>query len=142
VNDGLTYRSNDFRLAEAVDPAHPTFEKLLYENTKTAYYPHRQPQDVQLPPLAMTSDQAGQIADLQVTINNYVLSMMTKFILGSADPHDDKAWNTYLGTLKNMNLSQYLAINQKAYDSRPKYSCRQKRPARQAHSLGGPWCTP
>jgi len=120
VNDGLNYRSNNFRLGEAVDPAHPTFEKLLYENTKRAYYPYRQTQDLQLPPLAMTSDQSGQLADLQVTINDYVLSMMTKFILGNSDPNDDKAWNSYLGTLNKMNLSHYLAINQEAYQSRPK----------------------
>ncbi len=120
IQNGIMYRSDGFRLGEAVDPAHPTFEKALYENSKAAYYPYRQKQDLQLPPLSMTSDEAGQIADLQTTINNYVIQMMTKFTQGKPDPNQDGAWNNYLATLNKMGLPKYLQINQKAYNDRPK----------------------
>ena len=47
---GLSYRSSDFRLGEEVDPKNVTFEKALYEQSKQAYYPYRQPQEMQVSP--------------------------------------------------------------------------------------------
>lgn len=120
IQNSIMYRSSDFRLGEAVDPAHPTFERALYEETKSAYYPYRQPQEKRFPPLTLTSDQAGDVSDLQVTITNYVLQMQTKFIQGTADPNKDSVWKNYLATLNSMNLSKYLSINQQAFDKRPK----------------------
>jgi putative aldouronate transport system substrate-binding protein len=120
IQNAIMYRSDNFRLGQETDAKHPTFEKLLYEDTKSAYYPLREKQENQLPPLAMSADDAGDIADLQVTITNYVLQSMTKFIQGKPDPNSDSAWNNYLSTLKKMNLSKYLDVNQRAYDDRPK----------------------
>lgn len=120
IQNSIMYRSDGFRLGEAVDPAHPTFEKALYENSKSSYFPYKQNQNLQLPPVTMSSDAAGDFADLQVTIQNYVIQAMTKFIIGSQNPNDEKAWNTYLNTLKSMNLAKYISINQQAYDNRPK----------------------
>jgi putative aldouronate transport system substrate-binding protein len=114
---GIPYRSSAYRLAETVDTTKPTFEKPLYEGTKTAYYPYREQQDVELPPLILSSDQAGQVADLKTTITNYVEQSMTNFIVGKQDPNDDKAWTSYLSTLKSMDLPTYLSINQKAFES-------------------------
>ena len=113
----VAYRSNDFRMAEAVDPANPTFEKPLYENVKAAYHPYFEPQSQDLPPLYMSSDDAGQIADQQETINTYVTGSLAKFVTGKLDPNSDKDWKSYLSTLQSMGLQKYLSINQKAYDS-------------------------
>jgi hypothetical protein len=71
-----------------------------------------------LPPLAMSQTDAGQLADLQTTINNYVSQSEVNFIIGKQDPNDDGAWNSYLKKLEQMKLSSYLDINQKAYEGK------------------------
>lgn len=114
---GLSYRSSDFRLGEAVDPKNVTFEKALYEQSKEAYYPYRQPQEMQVPPLKLSPDQAGQIADLKVTIEDYVSQSMAKFIKGDLDPDKDADWSKYLKTLDEMNLASYLKVQQDAMQS-------------------------
>lgn len=117
--EGIQYRSDNFRLGEVVDPKNPTFESDLYKQTKSAYEPFRQPMNRQLPPLYMNFDEAGAVADMSTTINNYVKQMLTKFTTGSADPNDDGKWKSYLDTLGQMGIDEYLKINQKAYDNRP-----------------------
>jgi putative aldouronate transport system substrate-binding protein len=114
----VQYESNDYRLGEVVDPDRPTFEKPLYEHTREDYYPYRQPQEMQLPPLYMTEDQAAQSGELATTINNYVNQMLAKFMLGQVDANDDAEWNKYLGTLEQMGLPTYLQIHQAAYDAK------------------------
>lgn len=116
--DATAYQSNDFRLSQGVNPKSPTYEKALYEQTKSAYYPYRQPQSMQLPPLYMTTSQTSQVADLATTINNYVTQSMAGFITGKQDPNDDGKWNSYLSTLKKMGLPRYLDIYSKAYQKR------------------------
>jgi putative aldouronate transport system substrate-binding protein len=111
---GLSYRSSDYRLGERVDPKNVTFEKPLYEQTHRAYFPYRQPIEAQVPPLKLSNDQAGQIADLKVTIETYVTEALAKFVRGDMDPNDDGVWGKYLQTLDQMNLSTYLGVQQDA----------------------------
>lgn len=111
---GLSYRSSDYRLGERVDPKNVTFEKPLYEQTHRAYFPYRQPIEAQVPPLKLSNDQAGQIADLKVTIETYVTESLAKFVRGDMDPNDDGVWRKYLQTLDQMNLSTYLGVQQDA----------------------------
>ncbi|HVX43930.1 MAG TPA: substrate-binding domain-containing protein [Mycobacteriales bacterium] len=118
IQNGIMYRSNDFRLGEATNPKTPTFEQPLYEAVKEAYYPFKVPQSMILPPIAMSQTDAGQLADLQTTINNFVTQSETNFIIGKQDPNDDGAWNSYLNKLKQMKLSSYLDINQKAFEGK------------------------
>jgi putative aldouronate transport system substrate-binding protein len=117
---GLTYAANDFRLGEAVDPKLPTFEKLLYENTKNAYYPYRQEKKFQLPPLYPNEEQAAQTGELSTTINNYVTQSLAKFTIGQLDVNDDQAWKTYTETLDQMGLADYVRVNQEAYEAKYK----------------------
>jgi putative aldouronate transport system substrate-binding protein len=118
IQNGIMYRSSDFRLGEATNPKAPTFEQPLYEAVKEAYYPFKAPESTILPPLAMSQADAGQLADLQTTINNFVIQSETNFITGKQDPNDDGTWNSYLNKLKQMKLSTYLDINQKAYEGK------------------------
>jgi putative aldouronate transport system substrate-binding protein len=116
--NGVQYRSSDFRLGEVVDPETPTFEKPLYEETKANYFPHAQDQARQLPPLFLTEEQAGQAGELATTINGQVKLMFAQFILGDADANDDGAWEEYVRTFEQMGLAQYLQIHQEAYDAK------------------------
>lgn len=115
---GISYRSNDFRLAERVDPENPTFEKPLYEETARAYFPYKQPKERQLPPLYMTEDQAALTSELATTLSNHVKQSLTKFTLGELDPNNDADWQTYVDTVDQMGLAQYLEAYQQAYDEK------------------------
>jgi putative aldouronate transport system substrate-binding protein len=115
---GVQYRSSDFRLSEVTDPAKPTFEKPLYEETKNNYSPYQQDISLQLPPLYLTEDQSAQSAELATTINNYVKQMLAQFIIGEADVNDDAQWDTYTSTLDQMGIATYLKIYQDAYDAK------------------------
>jgi putative aldouronate transport system substrate-binding protein len=117
---GISYRSNEFRLAERVDPKNPTFEKPLYEETAQAYYPHRQPKEQQLPPLYMTEEQAGATSELETTLANHVRQSLTKFVTGDLDPNQEADWKQYKDTINQMGLETYLQTYQQAYDAKYK----------------------
>lgn len=113
-----SYRSSDFRLAEVVDPENPTFEAPLYQNTVENYFPYAEDISLQLPPLYLTEEQAGQVGELATTINGYVLESIAAFTLGDRDPNDDGAWDEYISTLDSMGVAPYLESWQAAYDAK------------------------
>lgn len=116
---GVNYRSNDFRLGEVVDPKAPTFELPLYEESKK-YYERRQPQEMELPPLYMTEEQAAMTGEVAVSIENHVTTHLAKFSLGELDPNDNAEWEKYTSTLADMGLDRYLETYQAAYDEKYK----------------------
>jgi putative aldouronate transport system substrate-binding protein len=116
VNWGQTgpgYRSNDFRLGEAVNPEQP-LEGMLYKQTKERMEPYQMKIDKVMPPVFFTTEQASEISDLEKTILDHVKEMMARFITGDTDI--DKNWDAYVKNLENMNLKRYLEIYQSAYD--------------------------
>lgn len=112
------YRSSDFRLGEVVDPAHPTFESPLYQETVNNYFPYAEDQSLQVPLLYLSEEQATQIGELGVTINGYVKQSFAEFVLGDRDPNDDGAWNDYVDTLNQMAIENYLGLYQAAYEAK------------------------
>jgi len=64
--------------------------------------------------LTYTKDEAKERATLVTDITSYVEQMITQFITGEADI--DATWDTYVGTLKQMELDRWVAIDQAAYD--------------------------
>ncbi|MBM7789658.1 extracellular solute-binding protein [Tenggerimyces flavus] len=117
--DGVLYWSKDWFMSSAIDPKKPEHEKKLYEDTNSAYYPHRQPEELQVPPLTMSEADSAQAGDLSTTINNYVTQMEAKFVMGEVDPNNDGDWTDYTDTLQKMHLSDYLELNQRSYEQRP-----------------------
>jgi putative aldouronate transport system substrate-binding protein len=87
---------------------------LYHEYTKNFYDPYKQKIEKIVPPLWFTKEQNAEIIVLSKDINDYVSTMMTRFIMGDADIN--KEWDKYVQTLTNMKLDHYLEINQKAYD--------------------------
>ncbi|REF37197.1 extracellular solute-binding protein [Thermasporomyces composti] len=116
---GLSFRSNEFRLSEAVDPKAPTFEQPLYEESKK-YYEARQDQRLQLPLVYLTEEQASITSEIELAIENHVLQHEAKFTMGELDINDNAAWETYVDTLNRIGLENYLRAYQEAYDA--KYS--------------------
>ena len=99
-------------MGETAKPEDP-LETLLYKAT-TQYEPFNPGMDQLLPPLVFTEEQASELSDLEVTINDYVDQMNARFITGDADIENE--WDTYVKTLDEMNLERYIQIHQEAYD--------------------------
>ncbi|GAB3411180.1 type 2 periplasmic-binding domain-containing protein [Flindersiella endophytica] len=116
---GVNYRSNDFRLGEVVDPKAPTFEKALYEESKK-YEALKEAKEQKLPPLYMTEDQAALTGELAITIENHVNTHFANFTIGKLDINDDAAWKKYTDAIDQMGLANYLKAYQDAYDAKYK----------------------
>jgi putative aldouronate transport system substrate-binding protein len=111
------YRSGDFRLAERVNPRKPTFESPLYEQTRDAYFPYKQPVELEFPPVTLEADQAAQDAEIGLNLKGEVNLSMAKFVTGKLDPADDGHWRDYLGRIAKIGLKPYLEIQQAAYEA-------------------------
>ena len=116
----VMYRSNDFRLSQEIDPKNPTYEANLYEASRNAYEPYRQPKKFQLPPLIFDQEAAATNADTALALKNHVELSMAQFATGKLDINDDGVWKTYLDKIDKIGLSQYLANYQRAYDAQMK----------------------
>ena len=64
--------------------------------------------------LAYTKSESKERASIVTDIVTYVEQMATQFITGEADI--DATWDTYVATLKQMQLDRWVAIDQAAYD--------------------------
>ncbi len=109
------YRSNDYRLGEAVDPDRPTFEKALYEATRDAWFPYAQPEELQPVPFALNDEQAEESSTIQTSINQYVEEMEAQFILGRVDL--DEGWDDFVDQLNQLGLPAYVELNRVAYQA-------------------------
>lgn len=65
--------------------------------------------------IVYTEEQIDEIADINTTINTYVLEAATRFVLGDLDIEKD--WDAYLNELNAMGLERYLDVTQEAYDN-------------------------
>ncbi|MGW1340883.1 extracellular solute-binding protein [Kribbella sp. NPDC002412] len=115
--DNPMYRSQDFRLSERVDPKDLTFEQPLYQQTKDSYFPYKQPQDLQFPPVTLDQDQAAQEAELKTNLAGEVEQSFAKFLTGQLDPNDDAAWNDYKDRVEKIGVKPYLELQQAAYET-------------------------
>jgi putative aldouronate transport system substrate-binding protein len=114
---GTMYRSNDFRLAERVNPNDLTFEAPLFEETEKKYFPHKQPQEMSFPPVTLTEDQAAQEAELTTNLTTEVGASFAKFVTGQYDPNDDGQWKDYLNRIDQIGLKSYLELQQAGYEA-------------------------
>ena len=114
---GVHARSADFRHGQTVPPDMPNHtEKILYLATRDYYEPFAPPFEIIQPPQFFTEQQANDLMDLTVTINNHVAEMFALFIIGAACLDND--WDTYVQTLDAMGLDRFMQIHQEAFDAR------------------------
>ncbi|WP_329476052.1 extracellular solute-binding protein [Kribbella sp. NBC_01484] len=115
--DNTMYRSQDFRLAERVNPADLTFEKPLYQQTVDNYFPYKQPQEMQFPPVTLDQDQAAQESELKTNLETEVNQSLARFVTGQLDPNDDGAWNDFKDRVGKIGVKPYLDLQQAAYET-------------------------
>lgn len=115
---GISFRSSEFWGGELADMENNLDQVLLYRETKRAMEPFKQPLETIVPPLFFNEQQASELADLTKTINDYVMEMFARFVIGDVDI--TKEWDSYLKTLEKMNLKKYVQIHQDAYDAMKK----------------------
>jgi putative aldouronate transport system substrate-binding protein len=92
--------------------------RILFEETLKNYEPYKTKQSQAVPPVFFNDTQSSELSDLQKTIKDYTKEMTTRFIIGDASI--DKDWDTYVKTLDNMNLKQYLKIYNDGYKAQYK----------------------
>jgi len=66
-------------------------------------------------PWQYTVEEEKQIADLNTVIKDITNEHILKFILGTLDPNDDKAWTDYKNTLEKAGLSKLIKLRTDAY---------------------------
>ncbi|HWK81431.1 MAG TPA: hypothetical protein VNP95_11710, partial [Thermomicrobiales bacterium] len=113
---GPSFRSADTRLRQYVAPedAPTDVEVILYNRTKEDYEPYAAPADFALPPLYFDSDAAQTVAELTLTIQNYVDQTFAQAVTGQIDI--EQAWGDYTSSLSSMGLDNFVALHQDAYD--------------------------
>jgi putative aldouronate transport system substrate-binding protein len=68
-----------------------------------------------MPNLAFEEEDARKIADYTVSIGKYVNQATVQFITGDLNIETD--WQTYLDKLNSMDVTGYVAVQQKGYDA-------------------------
>lgn len=89
---------------------------LQYKLTLDARYyePYLPDIDMIVPNLAFSTEDTQKISEYTTTIGGYVNQAEVQFITGDLDVEKD--WDTYIQTLKNMGVEDYIALYQKNYD--------------------------
>ncbi len=115
--DGPSYRSNAYRLGQYVPAEMAEFdiEVILFNKTNEDYLPFAQPEDMTLPPLYFSEDQAQFVAEVTPTIEAYVDETFARAVTGQIDIEAE--WENYKASLESMGLSQFVAAHQEVYDA-------------------------
>jgi len=92
-------------------------ESYLFQVTQKNYVPYGVDRNVVVPPLWYAQEDITEMNTLQTNIKTYVDESIAKFIIGDLDPNRDADWNSFQNDLRNLNITRYLQIVQKAYDA-------------------------
>jgi len=65
-------------------------------------------------------EEAQRLAQFKTDIVNHILINSAQFVVGGLDIDNDSQWNAYVTGFDGLGLAEFLAANQKAYDSLPK----------------------
>lgn len=114
--DGPSYRSNDYRLSQVIDPAIRDIatEAILYDQTQQKYEPYAPAQPMNLPPLYFTVDQATQVATILPQLETFVDETLAQAVTGQIDI--DAEWESYLANLEAIGLSTFVDLHQTVFD--------------------------
>lgn len=87
--------------------------RLFMEQDKLE--PYRADVD-QIPAFYVDADTSARITQLSTPLTDYVKSSIVEFITGLRDASNDADWQNYLDGLERLELSEFVAANQAAYD--------------------------
>lgn len=89
-------------------------EALLY-NAATIYEEFTPPMDIVWPGVPFDETQAQAIADINATLDSFVLQEAVRFITKGGI---DEGWDQYLNELNNRRVEELITVYQEAYDAR------------------------
>lgn len=114
--DGPSYRSNDYRLSQVIDPEirNVATEAILYEQTMEKYKPYAPAEPMNLPPLYFDEAQANQVATILPQLETYVDETFAQAVTGQIDI--DAEWESYLANLEGIGLSTFVDLHQQVLD--------------------------
>lgn len=114
---GLYDQLAEFRASMSPVPddmyAASSYEARLYQETEKVvpyFYPEYLPKDI----FFEDQDNSEQFATLQTSLQEYVKTSMAQFITGEMDIEKD--WDSYVQTLNDYGVDQYVQLYQSAYD--------------------------
>lgn len=68
------------------------------------------------PTLVYTTEETEEVEVSKTAVYDYFTKSRTDFALGNLDPYSDADWNTYVSTIWDLGLQDWLDIAQVAYD--------------------------
>ena len=68
------------------------------------------------PTLVYTEEEKEEIAHQQTAVGDYFRKSRTDFALGNLDPYSDADWKTYVDTVWDLGLQDWIDVAQVAYD--------------------------
>jgi len=99
--------------AQPQDPLAPNgYETRLFQETSRNYEPYA-PEEVFLGNVFLGLDEIEEAAQMRLHVVDYVKQSMIRFIVGDLDIEED--WDEYIRGLEAVNVDDYVAIYQKAY---------------------------
>lgn len=117
----MTFNLKNGLAKEPSTPSDPAYylpennEKTLYDETANLYKPYAYPEH-EVPTLKYTAEENEKFSTIKRELANYIRQSAVKFMVGSLDVNNDKAWNDYLANLEKLQLSKVLELMQTAYD--------------------------
>ncbi|NGP46841.1 ABC transporter substrate-binding protein, partial [Bacillaceae bacterium SIJ1] len=85
----------------------------LQSNRKRSSFGGKEKNDKNMPHIAPTVEESGELSSILNDVNTYRETMVNKFIMGE-EPLDD--FGAYVETLKGMGIERAIEINQDALD--------------------------
>lgn len=98
----------DVRHGEAVDEL-TSFEPMLYRAGRLYEEFASAPESLFVSPF-FDQDQAAQVGELRTNIDSAYVRGATSMCLGELDPDSDADWETYLSSLSNAGVDQYIEV--------------------------------
>ena len=98
----------DVRHGEVVEDQ-TSIEPALYRAGRM-YEPFAAPEEEFFLEPYFTVEQAAQIGELKVNLENAFKQGRANLALGNSDPANDRDWESYVNTFKNAGLDRYLEI--------------------------------
>lgn len=104
------------RHGEEVEKGSSSIEPSLYDAGK-AYEPYAMAKELKLPELAFDLDQAAQVGEAQTNLTQFLTQSFADFCTGTTDASKDADWQAYVDRFDDIGLSDYLSVQQSAYDA-------------------------
>jgi putative aldouronate transport system substrate-binding protein len=98
----------DVRHGEAVDEL-TSFEPMLYRAGRLYEEFASDPESLFVSPF-FDQDQAAQVGELRTNIDSAYVRGATSMCLGDLDPDSDADWESYLSSLSNAGVDQYIEV--------------------------------